>query len=605
VEGSKFKFYIRSTASNSVTGVGAFTASALNMRMRSFPPAVLTPRALTVLCLCLGPKLCVAAAGSRFRGGNPEVSDRTVTAEAIQLSLRASLDAVMGGGDGAAAQQLSRIEASMWPTFQALPKNSLGRLVPRAVRYSVHNYFAKEHGWLLKGLEPHGMQLNTTEMHGVNILQDKAPALVEALLEAKRADHGLSFEDVVAMAAVLERLIFDESIALLESAYKLNGFSMTENVDEGSLHEVLRSYLLVFQIGMRANHSDMRKHQAIKAKMAKTSSWTTVVEFEQDAVLNFGFRHREKINPFAEPQFSFTAASQIVEDLASAYGKWQNMECRQMKEELKSLDPDGAGLVPLKAFYSQPETADYQFTESTDYLRKVGALDETGNTPRVRIANYLLGPSNCIASSSYYSICCLSDCEHLLNAIEGEVRAPAASPERLIGVVRNLTAIHGDAVRQLPQSLEEKLHAVGKRHGGEVPLHGRLFAQWMHLVFPSECPYPHIVEDTVVLTPGHWVASNTAIAPAEDRQQHAAVEEAEATAAISVLQWSDDEVLLLQEPPRQGRGVLSAAVRLAVQLALLSVVARTVVAALRTAASASGAHSCSGKEKGLPLPLRF
>ena len=46
----------------------------------------------------------------------------------------------------------------------------------------IHNYFAKEHGWLITGLEPHGMQLKASEVHEVSILQDKAPLLVENLL---------------------------------------------------------------------------------------------------------------------------------------------------------------------------------------------------------------------------------------------------------------------------------------------------------------------------------------------------------------------------------------------------------------------------------------
>merc|ERR550537_644654 len=25
-----------------------------------------------------------------------------------------------------------------------------------------------------------------------------------------------------------------------------------------------------------------------------------------------------------------------------------------------------------------------------------------------------------------------------------------------------------------------------------IPLHGRLFAQWLHYAFPHECPYPHM-----------------------------------------------------------------------------------------------------------------
>lgn len=37
-----------------------------------------------------------------------------------------------------------------------------GHINSRSVRYLVHNYFAKEHGWLIKGLEPHGHQDNAT-----------------------------------------------------------------------------------------------------------------------------------------------------------------------------------------------------------------------------------------------------------------------------------------------------------------------------------------------------------------------------------------------------------------------------------------------------------
>ena len=77
--------------------------------------------------------------------------------------------------------------SSMWQTFQALPKNEMGRLAPRAVRHIVHSYFAKEHGWIINGLEPHGMHGNASEVYEVDILQDKAPAFVEALLESRSA----------------------------------------------------------------------------------------------------------------------------------------------------------------------------------------------------------------------------------------------------------------------------------------------------------------------------------------------------------------------------------------------------------------------------------
>merc|ERR1719446_379940 len=144
------------------------------------------------------------------------------------------------------AHRLAAIEKSIWQTVQALPKNDNGRLGPKSVRYVVHSFFAKEHGWLIQGLEPHGMRSNVTDVHEVSILQDKAPALVEALLETRQANRGLALSDVVTMIAALERLVFDESMELLSNAYTLNEQSVDATIDEKTLHEVLRSYLLLF-----------------------------------------------------------------------------------------------------------------------------------------------------------------------------------------------------------------------------------------------------------------------------------------------------------------------------------------------------------------------
>merc|ERR1719191_536293 len=36
------------------------------------------------------------------------------------------------------------------------------------------------------------------------------------------------------------------------------------------------------------------------------------------------------------------------------------------------------------------------------------------------------------------------------------------------------------------------LNDIASMHDGQVPVHGRLLAQWLHFVFPHECPYPHL-----------------------------------------------------------------------------------------------------------------
>mmetsp|Transcript_27745 Transcript_27745/g.79698 ORF Transcript_27745/g.79698 Transcript_27745/m.79698 type:complete len:573 (-) Transcript_27745:67-1785(-) len=566
-----------------------------------------------VLALFLGlAGLCGASTGGRLRAGKGSAGEM---AREVESGLRSSLEAMTLGGEGQTARRLETLEAKLWQTFQALPKNSLGRLAPRAVRYLVHGYFAREHGWLIRGLEPHGMADNASEVHEVSILQDKAPLLVEALLEAREAGRGLSLADAVAMVAALERLVFDESLGLLEASCELNFLSAGGPLEEQELHEVLRSYLLVFEQGMRGNLSDPRKHQAIKRKLERVgSSWSTIVEFETDAVRNFGFANRHRTNPFLPSQYSFEAASHIVEDLAQDYGKWQNAECRQMKEELIALDADGDGRVPLGTFYARPESATYHFTESLDYLRTIGALDETvGSSPRVRVANYMLGPSNCIASSSYYSVCCLSECEAIMNEVEGKVLAPTAPAARLLGVVSNLTSSSyaPEAPRLLPQDLQDKMHAIAERHGGQVPLHGRLFAQWLHSAFPQECPYPHVHESAAVLSPRHWIGGQKSIAPKEERDRH--IEEAEAAGASimleeaialqpQALEWSDEEVLPLQEPERRRWGALVGTARVAVQAAVVLALLRAACSGLRTAANAAGGNL---EQKGAALPMHI
>jgi hypothetical protein len=315
-------------------------------------------------------------------------------------------------------------------------------------------------------------------------------------------------------------------------------------------------------------------------------------------VLNYDFESRHRANPFVERTSGFGEASQIVEGLAQDYGMWQNMECRQMKEELMDLDPDGSGHVPLKIFYSQPQTADYQFTESVEYLRTVGALDES--TGSVRIANYMVGPSNCIARSTYYSVCCLSDCEGMMNELEGKIQASAAAPEHLLAVVSNLST--SSAEMRLPEAAAaSRLQEIASHSGGQVPLHGRLFAEFLHRAFPTECPYPHVLEESAASTPGRWTGGR-ATASREERHMHLEADdfdEAKEPAAPTI--WSDEEVLPVHDAPRPARSARRGLALWVVLAAAAIAVLRSMLAVWRSATALSHAE----KEKGYVLPLRI
>jgi len=549
-----------------------------------------------MLCLALSLGCSAASAGASFRGLRTEGAARTVATQEVEANLRATLDAVLRGGEGEAVKHLDSIEASIWQSYEALPKNEVGRLGPRAVRYLVHNYFAKEHGWLIDGLEPHGNQEEVSEMHEVSILQDKAPVLVETLLEAKRGDRGLSLSDTVAMIAALERLIYDESQQLLTASYRLNGLSPGEPITESAIHEVLTSYLVLFEMGQKANLTDSRRHQLLKKRAAESGgNWPMLVAFERDSVLNYVSSNNADLGTF-----TFQQSTAIMEGLARGYGKWQHSECQAMKKDLMQLDADGTGRVPMSKFYSQPDTADYHFTESLDYLKTIGALDETGGGEAgVRIANYMAGPSNCIASSSYYSVCCLNECEGLMNQLEAKVHAPAAAPERLLSMVMNMSSDTVQAPRQLPKVMQDRLHEIASRNNGEVPLHGRLFSQWMHHAFPNECAHPEITEDASVLTPSHWLDKTAKVQPSE-REMLSAAQPTKVSLEKAKIDWSDEERLHAHAVPAvKARSTLSSVMRVAMQLAMLLGILRMALSSWQTARGA-GSYE---KSKKLDLPF--
>jgi hypothetical protein len=497
---------------------------------------------------------------------------RKVSIREVEADLQSTLAIVLGSSSATATRRLQAIETSTWQTFQALPKNSAGRLAPAAVRYMVHGYFAKEHGWLVKGLEPHGMQVNVSQVHDVSILQDKAPLLVEGLLEARQSDRGLALDDVVAMIAILEQLVYDESVTLLEAAYRLNELPVGAEIDQAKLLKVLWSYQILLSMGSNANLFDVEGHKLLRSRQ-------DIEGFALGTVLNFEFERRHRVNPFKPVRYSFEVAAEIMTLLAHQHGKWQNEECRDMKAALAERDPAGLGAVPLGNFYAPSQASAYSFDESVDYLRSIGALDEsTPGSPKVFIANYINGASNCLATSAYYSVCCISECEHVMTDLEHYFAAPAASPEKVLDFIDR----HTDEI--LPLELPKKLHAIAERHGGEVPLHGRLFAQWLHFALPQECPYPSVIQSATALTASQWL-DTVQIASEEEKQQHKASSSALSFTDIDVEgRWSDHEFLPVVTPPSQPL-ISTGTIRAVVQLVAMVAVLRSALVAWRSMGS--------------------
>merc|ERR1719384_1878463 len=133
-----------------------------------------------------------------------------------------------------------------------------------------------------------------------------------------------------------------------------------------------------------------------------------------------------------------------VQEINVRLGVFQNIECRSLKGALVDLEYKNTGRVSLSDFYREGMKGEYLFIEQTDYLRKLGALDESdANHPSVIIANYLAGQANCLASTSFHSVCCFDECEGLLGHLERAIQSPSTTPERIAELVSGL---HSDTV---------------------------------------------------------------------------------------------------------------------------------------------------------------
>merc|ERR1719223_593636 len=168
------------------------------------------------------------------------------------------------------------------------------------------------------------------------------------------------------------------------------------------------------------------------------------------------------------------------------------MQCHDMKDILVEKEYQGSGRIRLAEFY-RSQRVEYDFSESVDYLRQLGALDETDpQSVSVLIPNYINSMSNCIAPSGFYAVCCRDECEGILAHLEDKIAAPEAAPGFLAELVANLESDTVEAPRNLSTSLLQRLQEIAEYHGGRVPIHGRLFSQWMHHAYPRECSFPHV-----------------------------------------------------------------------------------------------------------------
>merc|ERR1740121_3258706 len=162
-----------------------------------------------------------------------------------------------------------------------------------------------------------------------------------------------------------------------------------------------------------------------------------------------------------------------------------------------------------------------------------------------------------------------------MSHLEQAIAEPKATPGRIVEVVSGLRSDTVDAPRNLSSSLVSRLEEIADHHDGLVPLHGRLFAQWMHHAYPLECPYPHAAGTSSPLTPDEWMDSfgaNQIEAPREDRTHF--IKQKEVAKQSETLPWTHVEELVVAHKSKPTKPRVSSMLRKG--FAFLAVVALAI-----------------------------
>jgi len=514
--------------------------------------------AFTLLFLsCFSLSLFSVADANAFLKANSHLKQELMSEEEVQTSLLAEVEGTFG--EGSASSRVKQLEASLAPMYTALPKNEKGFLGHATVRYALHRLFIQRHGWSIKGLDANGGHRNSTSSAG--LLKEQVPAYIQDLFEQRLGGRGFGLHELGVLAATIEHLVHSEAIKRLGEALKVHDYLPTSVMSITEADDVLDTYMTSYILGEDLSNMTLKDAEEIKVEMPDVyMAWNETQDFVRSVRLNVTASDAS-VEQRASGQLDFSLVARVAERVGEQFGRFQDHECQQIKSSLISKEDSGTGRIRLSEFYKPAlGSGAWQFQESVEYLRQLGALDERESEPRVIIANYISSPSNCIASSSFYSVCCIDECESLLGHLEQQIAAPESTPERISALVAQLSSSSSIAPRNLSSILVSRLGEIASGHGGTVPLHGRLFAQWMHHVFPRECPYPHLSGTTNPQTPDEWLEStgleNTATD--EEMQEHVSnaeavresqVNQAEEKEDAETLPWSPEEELLVFRPP--------------------------------------------------------
>jgi hypothetical protein len=475
------------------------------------------------------------------------------------------------------------IQAELRSMFESLPKNEYGNIEIAAARYALHRLFEHRHRWFVRGLHPKVQ--GAKDASGQQHIVGKAMQMLTVL--DFKFPEGITLASLAALAGTLEELIQREVSGHLEDIYKSLGKSVDDVIPGKTLQQVTEAYMTIYISGADWHKTSEKDIMTDDVFMKEhTKGWNETQQWVRSTTLEAMRKEESCKGEVSDCRFPVSESTRVVETVIKRYGFYNDRECHKLKTGLLELEQKRSGRVTLANFYKAGLSGAWSFNEKVDYLRALGTLDESSkDDPKVIVANYVGSWVNCLSSSKYYSVCCRNECEDYMRVLEKHIAGPSADPDKIMRLIETQSVLKSELPKALP-ALRHRLVSIADRHRGKVPIHGRLFSQWMHHAFPSTCPYPHESGTTNPQTPDEWMmeTGHRDIKASEDEVHEIVKQASQGTAVKSAvaqqeeegeLPWSDVEELIVIRPtqkPQEDAGIFDKLLTLMEAITVLALV---------------------------------
>eukprot|EP00931_Biecheleriopsis_adriatica_P050433 TRINITY_DN291_c0_g3_i1.p1 TRINITY_DN291_c0_g3~~TRINITY_DN291_c0_g3_i1.p1 ORF type:complete len:557 (+),score=140.65 TRINITY_DN291_c0_g3_i1:110-1780(+) len=437
------------------------------------------------------PGVCALASLARAPAPSPKSlfsfkaadCDKQESADRLERALIAEIESALAGNHtGFGPARLQVLEQELQPIFATLPHESSvgsseGGLGYAAARYLLHQHFLRQHSWYVRGLNPAGD--GRKPPGDKEALRSRVAGHLLEVMEKKAGSRGLDLKMLAIFVATLEHLLHGDEHERLKQSWAVHGFQPDGVTDEPGLVRVLEVFMAHYVFisfkadsGYALTLEEGRKE--VEAISGSYSGWPQIRSSIEDQV--------QKQMQVSGPQLTFKDADLAVDEVLLRFREVSGSMCHDMEKSFQKLVGGERGRVNLQELRNA-DGGDL-FRESLDYLKELEAVDGSESEPQILMANYMLGPSNCDGTTSFYDLCCPNTCESHKEQLELALLTAGDHVSAITKVAQQRLAT------ELPADMLKALEALSQEQGGKVLIHGRAFADWLHKVFPRDCPRP-------------------------------------------------------------------------------------------------------------------